>query len=270
MRQDLRLDADQLGWVHRLEWKATLHAEHCHDELEANVIERGHATYLVDGHAVELGPGDLVWLHPNQHHILINQSRDILAWIVVLKPAVVAELANDLPDGAQLAQPSIDLDTCRRRLTKPDFSLCRRLLADIAELPAQAYTNHSLPALFARLWLAHQRGDQLPMRTLDGDIRAAKEAIDRDPVACRRADLAAQLGSSPASLSRRFRQQTGQSLTDYRNHIRLMSALSLLAHTDDPVVDVAFSAGFGSYPQFHRVFQERLATSPAAWRSDHR
>ena len=78
MREDLQLDAAQHGWVRLLRWRGTLHAEHCHDELECNLFQRGHATYVVDGEAIDVQQ-EISSGYPDQRHILINQSEDIEA-----------------------------------------------------------------------------------------------------------------------------------------------------------------------------------------------
>ena len=270
MRQDLALQAHEHGWVRPLRWQGTLHPEHCHDELEVNVVQRGSGTYLVEGEAVELGPGDIIWLHPDQRHILINQSKDVLIWLIVIKPKLAKQLADDLPTASALAQRSIASDQLVRRMQAADFTICCQMLDDIADFEDQAWVNNALTALVGRIWLAFSRGSKPQRRQLEPLVCQAKAAIEDDPAQVQRDQLARQLGCSPAMLSRRFAQQVGQSLTAYRNYMRLLLVLPKLSSRDDPILELALEAGFGSYPQFHRIFVEMIGATPAQWRKQQR
>lgn len=73
-------------------------------------------------------------------------------------------------------------------------------------------------------------------------------------------------GMAPATLSRKFTAQLGQSFTAFVQNRRLELAGNLLAETDHTVLDIALSSGFGSVEQFHRAFKKRFSTTPAAFR----
>lgn len=94
----------------------------------------------------------------------------------------------------------------------------------------------------------------------------ARSLLAKDPRQWTRDTLAEAVGMSPAHLSRRFSSEFGLSLTDHRNHLRLVKATEALREGDLNVTDVAFEAGFGSYPQFHRVFLKTMGCTPAQWR----
>ncbi len=50
-------------------------------------------------------------------------------------------------------------------------------------------------------------------------------------------------------------------LTDYRNRCRVEPFCDLVADGRRSVLDAALAAGFGSYPQFHRVFRAVMGTT---------
>ena len=79
----------------------------------------------MDGEAIQVQQGDLIWLYPDQRHILINQSKDIEAWIVVIRPDVAQSLAQSLPGAEDL-----------RASSRPTHSLCRRWKARPIGRPA--------------------------------------------------------------------------------------------------------------------------------------
>ena len=176
----------------------------CHDELEVNLIQQWSGTYLIEGEAVELGPGDVIWLHPDQPHILINQSEDILAWLIAIKPALAKQLARDLPNGSALAKGAVPTDQLVRRINPNDFDLCCRLLEDVTRFSEQAWVNNALAGLVGRLWMAFLEGEEPRLRKLEPLVRQAKSVIEANPTDVNRDSLAQELGCSPAMLSRRF------------------------------------------------------------------
>ncbi len=115
MREDLRFLKSQSGavWLHEPHGK--LHYWHHHDELEFNLVAKGTARYLLDDRRYDLGPGCLVWLFPDQEHLLVDLSPDFAAWMGVITPeslrAACAGAHKDLRSG------------------DPPGNFCRRLVA---------------------------------------------------------------------------------------------------------------------------------------------
>jgi AraC-like DNA-binding protein len=89
-----------------------------------------------------------------------------------------------------------------------------------------------------------------------------------DPDAGDLATLARAASLSPAHLSRIFKQQTGVSISRFRNQQRLQRFLRLYGGgRRTTALAAALEAGFGSYAQFHRVFREQTGRSPSALRT---
>jgi hypothetical protein len=62
-----------------------------------------------------------------------------------------------------------------------------------------------------------------------------------------------------------FKQQTGVALVDFRNRQRVEKFLAIYRTGQrTTMLDAALEAGFGSYPQFHRVFKRVMGCSPRA------
>lgn len=74
--------------------------------------------------------------------------------------------------------------------------------------------------------------------------------------------LAEKLSVSTSHLSSVFHEQMGLSLTRYRNRLRIERFFTQCDPTGGNLLQAAFQAGFGSYPQFHRVFRELLHATP--------
>lgn len=74
--------------------------------------------------------------------------------------------------------------------------------------------------------------------------------------------LASSLGCHPDYLSRRFKEETGQSLMTYVFERRMEVAANLLSVQGQNVADVAALCGYHDHSYFSRRFRERYQTTP--------
>lgn len=99
-------------------------------------------------------------------------------------------------------------------------------------------------------------------------VRRVMNLVGADPAAARDLDaLARGAGVSTRHLSRLFRAQTGMTVGQYVESVRLEAARALLESGSDTVDAVAEEAGFGSAESMRRVFQQALGVSPTAYRA---
>jgi len=78
-------------------------------------------------------------------------------------------------------------------------------------------------------------------------------------------DLAAHLQVGPGRFARVFKQEMGVSLVRYRNQLRLERFVKIMDAGRSSMLEAARAAGFGSYAQFHRVFQSLRGATPRAY-----
>jgi AraC-like DNA-binding protein len=81
--------------------------------------------------------------------------------------------------------------------------------------------------------------------------------------------LADHLNMSASYLSRYFKDQTGQTIMQYVNQVRMEKAKQLLL-TETSVQEVVGRVGFGSVPGFIRKFKEIEGVTPGEYRSIHK
>ena len=231
-----------------------LHPRHTHAELECNLVVAGRARYLVGTRRYDLAPGSLVWLFPEQDHVLVDQSAGLSMWIAVFTPRLVRGCAA--PEALRAGDPPGHF---ARTVAREECDDLATLLADIAEAGA-ARANAGLGYLLHRAWAVFEAAASAP------DEAAVHPAVQHAARVLREEsatlpDLAARVGLSPSRLSRVFRRQTGVSITDFRNRQRVDRFLRIYGGGRTTLTDAALRAGFGSYPQFHRVYT-RLAGQP--------
>lgn len=71
---------------------------------------------------------------------------------------------------------------------------------------------------------------------------------------------------NPEYLSKLFKKETGTSLVDYINWIRIQRAKDLLEYTDEKIIDISLLVGFNSSSYFCRIFKQNTGFSPSDFR----
>jgi AraC family transcriptional regulator, regulatory protein of adaptative response / methylphosphotriester-DNA alkyltransferase methyltransferase len=78
------------------------------------------------------------------------------------------------------------------------------------------------------------------------------------------------LGVSQRRIVEIFKDKYGVTLSEYMGNLRLAEAKRLLSDTNDEIIDITYSIGFGGLSSFYRFFKNSTGLSPAAYRKDHR
>ncbi|WP_276355919.1 response regulator transcription factor [Cohnella caldifontis] len=78
--------------------------------------------------------------------------------------------------------------------------------------------------------------------------------------------IAAHVYLNPAYLSRLFRKETGQSLTDYTVELRIEKAKRELAKTNVKISDIAISVGYWNFSHFSKLFKKLTGLTPQEYR----
>ncbi|WP_199554188.1 AraC family transcriptional regulator [Sandaracinobacteroides hominis] len=242
--QDIRRTGPGVGWE----------VEHHHEELEFNLIISGRGAYFLEDNHFELKPGTLVWILPDQRHRLMR-GPDLDMWVGSLSSAYVSpeilQLAARNPLKSLSAEDAIALDRLYSHLSQdadqPDvyrlgLQYALRSTMHIACTSAGPPPAIRHPAVTQALGL----------------LRRSDDEIVNMPA------LAAKCGVSAKYLGDLLMAQTGRGFVEWRNIARLERFQDAYPESGD-LLTGALAAGFGSYTQFHRVFQLYVGTTPGDW-----
>lgn len=258
MRERLAILGDARGraWHHRA--RVRMAWPHRHDELEVNLAVEGRAVYIIDGRRVEFAPDDLLFLHPDEEHILVDESADFRMWLAVWRPELVAaHVRAGLDPAAAASHPE---GVQRRRLAAESSRRLARLFADVA---AQDGVAREAGATYL-LWRC--RGEFAA--AADPGLAVAHPACARATRMLREdpglpvAAVAAGVGLTPDHLERMFRRESGLGLAAYRSRLRLARAIALWEDGQRDLLRLALDCGFGSYSAFQRAFRSRYGRGP--------
>ncbi|GIP26820.1 hypothetical protein J23TS9_19500 [Paenibacillus sp. J23TS9] len=81
-----------------------------------------------------------------------------------------------------------------------------------------------------------------------------------------REQLANYVHLNPAYLSRLFKREVGESITDYILHVRMSLAKDLITTSSIPISDVAKSFGYHNFSHFSKMFKKVHHASPQQFR----
>lgn len=146
--------------------------------------------------------------------------------------------------------------------------LLRELIYALLEEPVE-YMLEGRGGLLAQLILHELRGMQvmplhLPIPKDARLLRLCRTLLD-DPGATQSLEMfAEQCGASTRTLARLFQSETGMSFRTWRQQLRLIEALSLLAQ-GQPVGRVASALGYRSQSAFAVMFQRALGIEPSRY-----
>jgi AraC-like DNA-binding protein len=98
-------------------------------------------------------------------------------------------------------------------------------------------------------------------------VDRAREAIAADPT-LGLPDLARIVSVSPHHLSRTFRAQTGETVSRYRNRIRVRIALERIADGENSLARLAAELGFADQAHLSRVVRDEVRRTPSALRTN--
>ncbi|TNJ62036.1 helix-turn-helix domain-containing protein [Paenibacillus hemerocallicola] len=82
-----------------------------------------------------------------------------------------------------------------------------------------------------------------------------------------REELAEKVYLNPSYLSRLFKKETGQSLSDYIGQVRMEEARRLLSQTNMKIVQVAEESGYRNVSHFTKMFKRMTGVTPQEYRS---
>ncbi|MCB8924182.1 MAG: AraC family transcriptional regulator [Ardenticatenaceae bacterium] len=264
MKQKLLLPTNHSGALWFYDRRPYPIRAHHHEELECNLVVRGHGAYLIDGRKTEIAPHSILWLFPGQNHILLEQSPDFAMWILLIKPDFLAQICVD--EGCKLLLEENPPGNFCRYLTEKQAKKLWQQCEEITAVQDQlSYFNIGLGYLLHTAWFLYQQARLVAIGAnvhpaVDQAARLINGGLEGDDLI----SLAQTVGLSPHRLSRLFKQQIEMSLTDFRNKCRLERFLELYENgRNKTMLDTAMEAGFGSYAQFYRVFKQIMDVTPA-------
>lgn len=226
-------------------------APHVHRRAQLLYASTGLMTVLTREGAFVVPPQRAVWLPAGTEHEVHYKAA------VSLRTLYVDPQAHEsLPARCRVIEVS---------------DLLRALILAAATLPPEYDRNgregHIMTLLLDEVAAMPTVPLHAPMPRDERFARACREML-KDPLRQQSLeDLARALGMSRRTATRLFRRETGMSFTAWRQHVRLLDALSRLAQ-GRPVTTVAFDVGYRSVSSFTAMFRRTFGVTPSHYYSN--
>ena len=251
---------------------------HWHELIEIAYVRSGGLVISVEGNSYKATQGDIVFINSGAVHGFSRSTPDTCIVIVQFGLELFDQSLVDLRD--RLFQKMV-FERKTIVTVGGDGETHRRLEGTILEMRREFFEKEEgfRLAVKARLYdLALLLLRHVPVRQLpEGELirrRQRNELLERiftfvhenfrKPLDLDDAAAAAHL--SKFYFSRFFKEQTGQTFHAYLSRVRVGHAEELLAGSDLPVTEVAYSSGFSSLKTFNRLFRTYTGTSPSRYR----
>ena len=209
----------------------------------------GSVKYQVDGIALTARAGELLVLPPGSLHQLTDASSDVILWVMELQLPNLPQWTQQLGILSPSSSWTAALVACARKLwLRPPAPQISHLESQLWEL-----LHNFEPVAAASLSPLHpavQKARAICEQELTGKLDMGT--------------LARRSGISPSRLAHLFQAQLGVTPLQYKNFVRLQHFIQVRRDGDISILREALRAGFGSYPQFHRVFHQVCGAPPKA------
>lgn len=242
-----------------------------HNEIEVNLLTAGSLTYLLGGRriSVEAARAAVFWAaiphqivafegHAPYFVVTVPLSGFLSAGLElsvvnrVLKGELVIDASADACDELKFRQWERELregdPTCERAVRLEVQARLLRLARAVSNRPTPRYPEPTL-----------SRADQLACYI----ARKYQEPLTSQQIA-----VASGLHANYAM--NLFRRAFGTTMTAFITQHRVSHVQRLLVTTDDPIVEIAFGAGFQSLSRFNEAFKATCGCSPREYRGQHR
>jgi AraC-like DNA-binding protein len=222
--------------------------EHSHSKGQLLSLQSGLAILETTAGVWMLPPGRCGWIPPGCRHSMRSCGR-IDGWSMYL----AAALCSLLP-----TQPAI----------LSHSSLLKEIVSRISEWwqnpPAPEFRRHLLTVLCDEIQNATHQPLHLPIPS-DRRLRRFVEEIAKEPQNERNLNAWARFtGMSERSLLRNFQQETGMTIGQWRQHLRVLVALEKLSNGIS-VTETCFAVGYNSVSAFIKTFKLIVGMTPYAY-----
>ena len=239
-------------------------------------VERGGVSITLGERIIELSEGEVALIAPDLLHSYLSANGNESRVFVVCFSCPSPNLA--LISGMKFS-PDADTDFCMKRIIEEsgrNFKMNERELLEL--LPSAVFggqqsiillAEYLLIGLLRRLFL--RRGGEIVLLKkedfypdLVGIIVAYRKSNGKNKISL--ADVCEHFNYSRSFICRIFKEQTGESLINCFNRLKIEEAKRLLRESEVSVNEISEILGFSEAKYFCNVFKSRQGMTPIEYR----
>lgn len=242
-----------------------------HNEIEVNLLTSGSLTYLLGGRRVTIQAGRLAVFWAAIPHQIMDFEGDEPYFVVTIPLNGFLAAGLELSVVNRVLKGELLIDSVREACDELKFQQWERELRETDPTTERA-VSLEVQARLLRLARAvsQRRAVRYPEPTLSrADQLACYIARHyHEPLTSEK--IAAANGLHANYAMNLFRRAFGTTMSTFITQHRISHAQRLLVTTDDPVLSIAFDAGFQSLSRFNEAFKSVCGCSPRQYRKQYR
>jgi len=229
-------------------------AIHRHDYFEIEYILSGSGKYIINGVSYEIEPNTLFFSTPSDFQEIIFSTHTDLLNIQFTPEMVDKEIYLNLTNPVVLSDSKKSYENFFHPLCtySPNNGKYNEL-----------FVRHILNAALFLISSSQKRIVGQKQYEINEYFHKILVYINKNfQEQITLTELAKQMNLTPEYISRLFKKNSGQTISDYITNMRLNYALKLVNNTKIPINEIAISSGYNSNPHFIRTFKEKFGISP--------
>ena len=249
---------------------------HYHDEYELHLIVESSGKAFVGDYIGYFQPGHLVLTGPRLPHNWISldvpeqgiAQRDL---VIQFSHTPIEQAAKHIPELAEIlpllerARHGIEFFDQSARAVRHWHQI--KVSQGLARMAAFLEFLSDLAHCTDYRLLSHTQlqsvDDNAELAQIDAIVKRITDNLAQSISA---AEMAQSLGMSESRFSRFFSRATGNTYTDFVNHVRINRACHLLMETDRYITNICYDVGFNNIANFNRRFLSIKGITPSEFR----
>lgn len=247
-----------------------------HDFWELCYVTEGNIQVLLDGDSLPVARQQLVLIPPNKNHAFLSENGNSSKAFVVCFDSFSQAL---LPISASVFERDAVQTGCMETIIREcATTFCMNELGLLEVLPAPLFggqqallsqLEYLLISLIRRMSEQKNPGivfisdDHFHAELVNLILRFLRKNIHQK---LSLEDLCKTFNYSKSFLCKTFKEETGQTLMDYFNALKIEEAKRLLTQSNRSVTDIAGSLGFREVKYFDAIFKKSTGMTPVAYR----
>ncbi len=242
-----------------------------HNEIEVNLLRSGSLTYLLGGRRTTVTAGRLAVFWAAIPHQIVDFDGEEPYFVVTVPLSGFLAAGLELSVVNRVLKGELVIDSAHDACDELKFQQWEHELREDEPGSGRAVWLE-VQARLLRLARAvsKRRSARYPEATLSRADRLACYIARnyQQPLTSER--IAAANGLHANYAMNLFRRAFGTTMSTFITQHRISHVQRLLVTTDDPIVSIAFQAGFQSLSRFNEVFKAECGCSPRQYRREHR
>ncbi len=242
---------------------------HWHERVEILMITEGAMQVICDGQIINAKAGELVFINPNQLHSTMISDSGASYYCITIDMNFLISNNIDLCDKNMLLLQNGEVQITNHIQDPEIYDLLLKMIEQKNEKKNyyESMMRGYVTLCMGKLLQNHHLQTREPvLDNLIAEIIAYIAAHYQENLSSKR--LAEHFGFSLSYFCRYFKKETGVTLIDYINSVRLNKACILLQGDDQSIAEVSASVGYTSINYFNSKFKEVMGITPLQFRRE--